>query len=222
MNKDELYRMYREYANKLLDEFDDGVGGSGMYWNAMLVLQDRLNRFICKVNGIDCNKISRIQIVSAMLDELGEMLKEFKPVWAWWIKKGEKTNEEKVLEEFVDFVHFYLTYLISFYKEDELMDEGDEFYIELGKRKDGIFAPIFSIIKMMWLVAEYGNTGAISVVDLEETMGEFMETMGWDDRKVFEKYVEKSFENYLRQVGDGRYGKVPWEVLEAYAKGAWK
>jgi len=57
--------------------------------------------------------------------------------------------------------------------------------------------------------------------DLEETMGEFMETMGWDDRKVFEKYVEKSFENYLRQVGDGRYGKVSWEVLETYAKGAW-
>ena len=52
-------------------------------------------------------------------------------------------------------------------------------------------------------------------------MGEFMETMGWDDRKVFEKYVEKSFENYLRQVGDGRYGKVSWEVLETYAKGAW-
>jgi len=49
-----------------------------------------------------------------------------------------------------------------------------------------------------------------------------MKIMDWDVKKVFEKYIEKSFENYLRQVGDGRYGKVSWEALEEYAKEVWR
>lgn len=83
-------------------------------WNNMLEAQRKLDERIIQGNGLtyaDLYNSGRYQ--HALLDELGELNHELKANWCWWKKTQAPVNREKVLEEFVDCLHFVLSWQIA-------------------------------------------------------------------------------------------------------------
>ena len=78
----------------------------------MLKKQDELNSAIMKEYGLAT--ISKEQIDLATLDEIGEFTHELKGDWCWWKKSQEPVDVDKVIEEYIDVVHFALMYEIKF------------------------------------------------------------------------------------------------------------
>lgn len=58
--------------------------------------------------------ISREQLESALFDELGELMHAQKADWCWWKFTQEPVDVDKVIEEYIDVVHFALMYEIKF------------------------------------------------------------------------------------------------------------
>lgn len=83
-------------------------------WRKMLKLQARLDERIVKGNGLTYKDLLYgNRYVSAILDEIGELNHELKADWCWWKKTQAPVNREKVLEEFVDCLHFVLSWQIA-------------------------------------------------------------------------------------------------------------
>ena len=83
-------------------------------WTEMLEAQKKLDERIIQGNGLtyaDLYNSDRYQ--HALLDELGELNHELKAKWCWWKKTQAPVNREKVLEEFVDCLHFVLSWQIA-------------------------------------------------------------------------------------------------------------
>lgn len=58
--------------------------------------------------------VSRNQLESALFDELGELMHAQKADWCWWKFTQEPVDVDKVIEEYIDVVHFALMYEIKF------------------------------------------------------------------------------------------------------------
>lgn len=86
----------------------------------MLKKQDELNSAIMKEFGL--TTISKEQIDTATLDEIGEFTHELKGDWCWWKKSQEPVNRNKALEELADIFHFVLIYELFYGKRKYLTD----------------------------------------------------------------------------------------------------
>ena len=83
-------------------------------WRKMLKLQQKLDERIVQGNGITYKDLLEGNwYVSAVLDELGELNHELKADWCWWKKTQAPVDEKKVLEEFVDVLHFVLSWQLA-------------------------------------------------------------------------------------------------------------
>ena len=83
----------------------------------MFDMQDALNKQIMKEKGLKEINIDDLNL--ALIDEIGELTHELKPTWCWWkINVGEVDND-KVLEELVDCLHFAMTKRLMIDSVDE-------------------------------------------------------------------------------------------------------
>ena len=83
-------------------------------WRKMLKLQAKLDERIVKGNGLTYKDLLYgNRYVSAILDEIGELNHELKADWCWWKKTQAPVDEKKVLEEFVDVLHFVLSWQLA-------------------------------------------------------------------------------------------------------------
>lgn len=83
-------------------------------WTEMLEAQKKLDERIIQGNGLtyeDLYNSDRYQ--HALLDELGELNHELKANWCWWKKTQAPVYRAKVLEEFVDCLHFVLSWQLA-------------------------------------------------------------------------------------------------------------
>ncbi|WP_290450906.1 dUTP diphosphatase [Faecalibaculum rodentium] len=83
-------------------------------WRKMLKLQEKLDERIVMGNGLTYKDLlDGDWYVSAVLDEIGELNHELKADWCWWKKTQAPVDEKKVLEEFVDVLHFVLSWQLA-------------------------------------------------------------------------------------------------------------
>lgn len=94
-------------------------------WNQMLALQMQLDAEIMLKHEVHVpdltrngpGQLSRYQ--HAILDEVGELNHELKGQWCWWKDTQPMVERELVLEEFVDVLHFVLSWQ-SKYKQKKI------------------------------------------------------------------------------------------------------
>lgn len=87
----------------------------------MISMQADLDREIMKAHGLKgYEDISLTDLNLAILDEAGELTHELKPLWCWW-KKPAKVDRDRVLEEFVDVVHFIMMRALKLEYSDSLL-----------------------------------------------------------------------------------------------------
>lgn len=78
----------------------------------MLERQKKYDAEVFKKHNI--TSVSRQQLESALFDELGELMHAQKGDWCWWKFTQEPVDVAKVLEEYVDVLHFALMYEINY------------------------------------------------------------------------------------------------------------
>lgn len=79
----------------------------------MFKLQDTYDKEVYAAYTED-QKPSADQILRAILDELGEVNHEDKASFCWWKKTQKPVDNEKLLEEIADLMHFVLMYTIEY------------------------------------------------------------------------------------------------------------
>lgn len=77
----------------------------------MLEMQKALNESILKEHGSE--KYTEDNLYHALLDEIGELNHELKAEWCWWKNTQKPVDRDKVLEEYVDCIHFGLCLLLK-------------------------------------------------------------------------------------------------------------
>lgn len=76
----------------------------------MLDMQAKLDETLLKVRGLTYSDLLRQRAYyRAILDELGELNHELKGDWCWWKSSQKPVDRDRVLEEFVDVLHFCLS-----------------------------------------------------------------------------------------------------------------
>ncbi|WP_304760075.1 dUTP diphosphatase [Faecalibaculum rodentium] len=80
----------------------------------MLAMQAKLDEVIIKGRAHSYRDLLRTRAYDrAILDELGELNHELKANWCWWKSSQKPVDRERVLEEFVDVLHFCLSYTLA-------------------------------------------------------------------------------------------------------------
>ncbi len=75
----------------------------------MIEMQREYDQMVFLAHGISgYESVSQADYACALMDELGELMHEIKSRWCWWKFMQKPEDKEKVLEEFVDVVHFVL------------------------------------------------------------------------------------------------------------------
>ena len=77
----------------------------------MLEMQKALNQNILEEYGDE--KYTWDNLLHALFDELGELNHELKAKWCWWKKTQKPVDKEKLLEEYVDCIHFGLCMILK-------------------------------------------------------------------------------------------------------------
>lgn len=81
---------------------------------SMLDMQAKLDETLLKVRGFTYSDLLRQRAYDrAILDELGELNHELKGDWCWWKKSQKPVDRSRVLEEFVDVLHFCLSQTLA-------------------------------------------------------------------------------------------------------------
>lgn len=194
----DYWKKYVEYIRRLEKEHSNR-------FDVLFTAQKTLNKFIWSVSKPPTPLQNRI----AMVSELNEILNELKPMWKWWGNGGD-VNRDNLLEEIVDWLHFYLTFV-----QLELEEKNEWKFFRTNEPSSDPLVEILEVISMT----------ATAIPDhlqvTEVMMTRFMNYFGIKEEDIFVKYIEKSFENYMRQVGNGRYGKVPMSVFEDFISRCW-
>lgn len=152
-----------------------------------------LDRHICEDKGITPDEF-RYELHSkrsiALLIEAGEMINETK-LFKYWSNK--RMDPEKVLEEAIDWLHFYCSLLVTDYKEAQHYHQYDlaQFerqWYERGETMDALFLALLQSGK------SHATFAAWSLI---------LERLGYTETDVIGMYEQKNAENYKR-------------ILEAY------
>lgn len=148
-------------------------------WGTLLRRQAELQR----VGGLPAPE--PWQLETALLDELGELTHELKPLWVWWAKPGmgSEVNPERVLAEAADVLHFLL--LRELYAEDASAEEHYRLTPLLGDPPPSAQASLVSILHALPFVAACHLCGVVA-------------RFGYTPGDLTRAYWEKTEENLRR------------------------
>ncbi|VXB90097.1 dUTPase [Bacillus sp. 349Y] len=157
-----------------------------MDWNQLLNMQNELDRHIESEHGLQDADLVDKKIL-ALLVELGELANETR-CFKFWSKKA-PSEQEVILEEYVDGIHFILSLGIDIgnrsIDEPEVLEEGDpteEFlkvYSEVNR-----FSEERSIENLLALFQQFLQLGRV---------------LGFKSEDIFKSYLKKNEVNYQRQ-----------------------
>ena len=100
----------------------------------MLERQKAYDEEVFKKHNVEY--VSKSKLESALFDELGELMHAQKSDWCWWKFTQDPKDEAKVFEEYIDVVHFALTYEIKFgsgcYQDEDIKWNYNKLKTDLG------------------------------------------------------------------------------------------
>lgn len=157
----------------------------------MLQMQQALNENILKEHGSE--KYTEENLFHALLDELGELNHELKANWCWWKKTQKPVVREKVLEEYVDCIHFGLCHLLRY--GEKLSHLAKDVVVKYN-------CTIGNIVLESYLVSEFIDmTLEDYKLDAKDCFISLLllgNKLGFDFDTIYEAYIKKNKVNYER------------------------
>ena len=152
--------------------------------------QKKLDEFIVRNNNITDNfksKESFIRTKIALLVEIGELANELKTFKHW--KKRKEINWEKVKEELIDCLHFYLSWVNSFQ-----IDFADYKFQKLAPEPDynQLLLALFSETEAFSINVPWNIIKQNAIANFEKSWQKNLNDLGENPKKEeFEKEMEK-------------------------------
>lgn len=163
-------------------------------WNHMLQLQRKLDERIIQGNGLTYENILDAEGYRyALLDELGELNHELKKNWCWWKKSQKDVNHDRVLEEFVDMLHFVLSWSLA---DDEYTPHQDWRQCSSDAAWNSYANQPYNAKLNTYQMADYIANSDWSPIN---ELIQLMKGIGLDFNEVYEAYIAKNTENHERQ-----------------------
>ena len=157
----------------------------------MLEMQKALNENILKEHGDE--KYTDDNLYHALLDELGELNHELKAEWCWWKNTQKPVDRDKVLEEYVDCIHFGLCRLLrhggTLPKVAHDVMEDYKFFVSHSILR--VHSIMDFIADVIYLYSEDGVKMFRSLLLLGNKLG-------FDFDTIYEAYIKKNKVNYER------------------------
>lgn len=152
--------------------------------NTMLRMQKELDReiFEKKAKSVSEN-FSNDHLNLAIIDEIGELTHELKPMWCWWKEKQEQLDVEKVIGELVDVWHFVLM------KHYRVFEKGDYTEQELTK----LMSWIYKYGQNYTYIYHFLSTN----YELDDVIA-LTFALGFEIDDVYEEYMRKNKINHER------------------------
>ena len=138
----------------------------------------------------------------ALTDEVGEWIHELKGNWCWWKESQAPVNKAKALEEFVDGVHFILSFCLAVNNKDIdkccVYDEG----VVKGHRIEltELIISILQDVNTVYVFADPFLNISDSQIVIEDLLL-LIDHMGYTFEEVYEAYKEKNKVNLERVAG---------------------
>lgn len=153
----------------------------------MLAMQVKLDEVIIKGRAHSYRDLLRTRAYDrAILDELGELNHELKANWCWWKSSQKPVDRERVLEEFVDVLHFCLSKTLA-----------DIACAQYPNEKQG---------SLMRIVEKHMSDDKLDILDWQECpdliLVKAFRLMNWLEfglEEVYEAYKAKNAVNFQRQ-----------------------
>lgn len=155
----------------------------------MLERQKAYDEEVFKKHNVDY--VSKIQLESALFDELGELMHAQKADWCWWKKTQATVDDKKVLGELVDIWHFVLSY------QNHFNDGGNGISNDLmfGRNSDGILNLLVN--NEYRLSGELTDLATFDIYKMERLVA-ISEYLGFTVEQVYKAYCDKNKVNYQR------------------------
>ena len=142
----------------------------------MLERQKAYDAEVFKKHNVDY--VSKIQLESALFDELGELMHAQKSDWCWWKFTQEPKDEAKVFEEYIDVVHFALMYEIKFgsgcYQYEDIKWNYNKLKTDLGFGQAYAFSCVISLTRDDNVLAYVIALGLHLGYSIEEIYNEYI------------------------------------------------
>lgn len=153
----------------------------------MLDMQAKLDEVLLKVRGFTYRDLLRQRAYDrAILDELGELNHELKGDWCWWKRTQKPVNRSRVLEEFVDVLHFCLSQTLA----------------EIACAQH----PAFHREILMHIFEKHQSDDELDILDWQECHQRalikafrLMKWLEFTPEEVYEAYKKKNAVNFQRQ-----------------------
>ncbi|RFU70713.1 dUTPase [Peribacillus saganii] len=158
-----------------------------MDFSKLFEMQAALDRHIEKQHGLENIDLAKKKIM-ALLVEVGELANETR-CFKFWSKKP-ASPDEKVLEEYVDGIHFLLSLGIMKQYQSVVPDTAEQMEHDLTSQ----FLKVFQAINLF-----HGEQTAASYSDMFAAYLELGLLLGFDGNDIERAYTEKNAVNFERQ-----------------------
>lgn len=156
----------------------------------MLERQKSYDAEVFKKHNVDY--VSKIQLESALFDELGELMHAQKSDWCWWKFTQEPKDEAKVFEEYIDVVHFALMYEIKFgsgyYRDDDIKCNYNELEADLEFGQAYVFSCVINLTRDDSVLAYVLALGLHLGYSIEEIYNEYIRKNEINKERLKEGY----------------------------------
>ena len=156
----------------------------------MLEMQKALNQNILEEYGNE--KYTWDNLLHALFDELGELNHELKAKWCWWKKTQKPVDREKLLEEYVDCIHFGLCMILK--RKGNL--EQDVAQIEEGYYTH-IYHDIIYCDNIYLYFVQIVNPGCTAINRFINLLG-LGYSLGFTFDTIYKAYIKKNKVNHER------------------------
>lgn len=161
-----------------------------LQFKELFEIQKKLNDRIVQEHNLDPSTL-RSKKFLALLTEMGELANETR-CFKYWSKKG-PSPKEKILEEYVDCLHFILTIGIDFAYEDLVPECGEECE-EDGGDLTSLFINLFVTVNELVICASKDSYKVL----LDDFMS-LGKKIGFTKEDIISAYLAKNEVNHLRQ-----------------------
>ena len=164
----------------------------------MLERQKAYDAEVFKKHNVDY--VSKIQLESALFDELGELMHAQKADWCWWKFTQEPTDKAKVFEEYIDVVHFALMYEIKVgsgcYQDEDIKWNYNKLKTDLGFGQAYAFSCVISLTRDDNVLAYVIALGLHLGYSIGEIYKEYIRKNEINKERLAKGYQERRFKIY--------------------------
>lgn len=185
--------------------------------NELIDMFERQADLNVKYNGTDWkSRMTSTMIQCAILDEVGEFLREIETEWRWW-KFDKNEDKQKALFEYIDILHFMMVYILydkPLHNVDiEITNIDLKIFSAKIEDRNAALRKFVTAIRDFSYYVDNGDWELPFLASIQAVSS----LLNLEDGDIYKAYLLKNKQNHKRVEGgllEGKYDKAQEEELK--------